>query len=60
MKLIVLDHTGHTTVTDNVEAEFYALIKSGYAAFVNDLQITKFPGSEAVGDILMIPAIAGG
>jgi hypothetical protein len=56
-QLLVLDKNGHSTITENVDAEFHRLIKSGYAAFVNSIQVTELP---IEGDILMLSPLAGG
>ena len=55
--LLVLDKTGHTTVTENIEAEFNRLIRSGYAAFVNNVHVSSLPEE---GEILMLAPLAGG
>lgn len=57
VKLIVLDKNGHSLVTENVETEFRRLVKDGYAAFLENVQIDELPLS---GDVTMLAPLAGG
>jgi len=57
LQLTVLNKTGHSTITHDVETEFRKLVDSGYAAFLNNIQITELPTE---GDVLMLAPLAGG
>lgn len=57
LQLTLLDKHGHSIITHDVEAEFARLVKSGYAAFLDNIQITELP---TTGDVLMVSPLAGG
>jgi hypothetical protein len=61
-RILKLDHTGHTTVETDIQAEFAKLCKQGYAMFVDDVQIKALPDAPQVGtvEILALAPLVGG
>jgi len=60
MKINRLDRNGHTTIVDNIEAEFAQLMKDGYAMFLDDVQIKALPTNRPDAEILALAPLVGG
>jgi hypothetical protein len=60
MKILKLDHTGHTSIDTNIETEFKRLMSQGYAMFLNDEQIKELPVGQETGEILALAPLVGG
>jgi hypothetical protein len=63
MKILKLDRTGHTTLCEtevDLQKEFDALVKQGYAMFLDDVHVKALPVNQPDAEILALAPLVGG